>query len=217
MNFTEYAHEPIPGLPGELPAGEEIRWQGAPEWKALARHAFHVRKVMAYFGVLVAWRLVEAGMDGMRGVELAAAASWPLAFGIAAVGILSLLAWLNARATRYTITSRRVVLRFGVALPIARTLPLRMIESAALRRAGEHAGSIALKLVPTARVSYLVGWPHMRPWSFTRPEPMLRDIPDADAVARILADCWAQAPGTQSVPTPPASRDFAQGAAGLAA
>lgn len=217
MSEHEYEYEPVPGLPERLPEGEELRWQGSPNWRSLARHAFHVRKVAGYFGVILVWRLLESASDGLRGAELVAAAAWPVAFGVVAIAVLLLLAWLNARATRYTITTRRVVLRFGVAIPIALNLPLKMIDSAALRRSGTHGGSIPLKLVPGARISYLVAWPHVRPWYFSNPEPMLREIDDAASVARILADCWAQAPGTQAAVAADPAPALGVSPAGLAA
>lgn len=208
--MSEYDYEPIPGLPDTLPAGEELRWQGRPEWRALARNAFHVRKVTVYFGLILVWRMAEAAADGLRGAELFAAATWPVAFGVLAIGLLLLLAWLNARATCYTITNRRVVLRFGVALPIALNIPLRMIEAASLGRSDARAGSIPMKLVPGARISYMVAWPHVRPWHFSSPEPMLREVADPEAVARILAECWTQSPDTRAATTPATddARDF---------
>ena len=49
----EHEFEAAPGLPEPLPAGERILWQGAPDWRALAVHVFHVRKLAAYFaGIL---------------------------------------------------------------------------------------------------------------------------------------------------------------------
>jgi len=41
----EHEWEAAPGLPSTLPAGERIVWQGSPDWKQLAVHAFHVRKI----------------------------------------------------------------------------------------------------------------------------------------------------------------------------
>ena len=195
---AEFDFEPVKGLPAPLPAGEEIQWQGRPDWRALARNAFHVRKVAVYFGVIVLWRLAEAAAEGLRGASLLAESAWPLAFGIVAIGLLLLLAWLNARATIYTITNRRVVLRFGVAVQIALNIPLQMVEAAALGKSDRRTGSIPIKLVNGARISYLVAWPHVRPWRLSNPEPMLRDVEHADDVARILADCWAGATGKQA-------------------
>ena len=41
----DYAGEPIPGLPADLPEGERLLWQGSPAWMSLAVRAFHIRKV----------------------------------------------------------------------------------------------------------------------------------------------------------------------------
>ena len=57
--MIEHEYEPIRGLPGQLPPGETITWQGAPEWRALARRAFGTRIVAGYFAVLAAWALVK--------------------------------------------------------------------------------------------------------------------------------------------------------------
>ena len=46
----------------------------------------------------------------------------PLAIGIALV-----FAWASARTTVYTITNRRVVMRFGIALPMTLNLPFTLI------------------------------------------------------------------------------------------
>ena len=48
--MSEHDFEPIRGLPGPLPEGETILWQGAPDWRVLAVQAFHVRAVAIYFG-----------------------------------------------------------------------------------------------------------------------------------------------------------------------
>ena len=37
------------GLPGVLPAGEHIVWQGAPDAHVFARRALHLRWIAAYF------------------------------------------------------------------------------------------------------------------------------------------------------------------------
>jgi hypothetical protein len=41
---------------------------------------------------------------------------------------------------------------------------------------------------PGAKLSYLVLWPHVRPWHMGRVEPALRAIPEAAQVARVLAE-----------------------------
>ena len=54
----ENAREAIPGLPEHLPAGEYVYWQGAPDWKDLAIHGSHARKLALYFALLLAARII---------------------------------------------------------------------------------------------------------------------------------------------------------------
>ena len=46
------------GLPGPLPAGEHIIWQGRPNARAVGRHVMKTRWIAAYFGVMLAWLLI---------------------------------------------------------------------------------------------------------------------------------------------------------------
>jgi hypothetical protein len=189
----EFEWEPIPGLPERLPEGERILWQGAPRWTALARRAFHVRKVAVYFALLIVLVLIMEMTIGGDSAGSSLGAGWPIVLAIAAIGLLELLAWTMSRATVYTITNRRVVMRFGVAIPMTINLPFRRIASAALKEYPDGTGEIPLTLTGSERTSYLVLWPHARPWYFSPAQPMLRTVPDAARVARILADALSEA------------------------
>src|SRR5262249_13522846 len=162
--------EPIPGLPSRPPPGEEILWQGRPRWQGLARTTFHVRLFGAYFLVLAVARGVTTG--SIAGFVSA------LPLAAAGVGLPVLLAVVLARATVYTITTRRVVLRIGVALPIAFNLPFKRIAAASLLARDGGEGDIALQLAGDDRIGWLHLWPHVRPWRFSRAQPTLRSIPD---------------------------------------
>ncbi len=162
-------------------------WQGAPRWTVLARRAFHVWKVALYFLLILIWQVVGAVAAGQGLAEMLTGALWVLVLAVLAIGALGLLAWAMARATIYTITSRRVVMRFGVALPMIVNFPFAQIRSAELRRHPDDTGDIPLVLSETSRQSYMLLWPHVRPWHFSRPQPMLRAIPDVSKVAEILA------------------------------
>lgn len=180
-----FEHEPIPGLPERLPAGEHILWQGKPDWKRLAVVAFHVRGIAIYFGLIALWALLSGG--GMGGVMATA-----LAAG-AAVAVLLVLSWLTARATIYTITNRRVVFRIGVALPTCINLPFTIIDTAGLKRHGDGSGDIPLALSGKPALGYALLWPHARPWRLGSPEPMMRAIPEVERVAGILGRALADA------------------------
>ncbi len=187
MSHDDFDFEPIRGLPRKLPPGEAILWQGAPNWWGLARRVFHIRKVAIYFGILVAWQGLTALWDGEGlGAGLASMAEIvPVA--LAGLGILAGLAFLYARTTVYTITSKRVVLRFGIALPMSVNLPFTLVEQAGLRACGDGTGDIPLTLKGRDRVAYLILWPFARPGHYRSPQPMLRALPEPQAVARLLS------------------------------
>lgn len=194
--MNEYEHEPVKGLPEELPDGEYIVWQGNPEWGAMARRVFHVRAVSLYFACLMAWYVWTRLGAGASVAEAAAASSWPLALGASALGILWGMAWLFARSTIYTLTNRRLVLRFGVAIPMMINLPLGRVLSADIAHYGDNCGDISLTLVPGDQVSYMALWPHARPWHYGRVKPMLRGIHNAGLMARLLAEVVGAGPAT---------------------
>jgi len=199
--MREHDWEPVPGLPESLPPGERMLWQGAPSWRTLARRVFHVRKLAFYFAILVAWRSGSLLLDGAGWADAAAAALWMAGLSLAVIGLAALFAWLVARSTVYTITDRRVVLRYGVALPMCLNLPFRRIHAVGLRRHPDGSGDIALTLSAEGRVAYLHLWPHARPWRISRPEPALRGIPDAAGVGEILADALSAAAAPAPTPT----------------
>lgn len=198
-------------LPEPLPDGERILWRGAPVWPGLARGAFRVWYVAGYFAVLAIWRALALRADGESLATAVTTALWFVPLALACIGILLLLAWLAARTTTYTITSRRVILQVGVAVPITMNIPFSRIAAAALRPYANGTGDIPLELIGGERVPYLAIWPHARPWRYTRPQPMLRSIPEAAAVAAILADALAAAgPAARGQGAPaPASAEWA--------
>lgn len=184
------------GLPGPLPKDERMLWQGRPALLSLARRAFHVDLVALYFAGLAAFQAYSSG---------GATAAWPILIaGALALVILFALAWGACRTTVYTLTDRRLMLRVGIALQMDVNLPLREIEGAAFRRLSDGSGDLPLRLKPGVRLAYLHLWPHARPWRLTRPEPMLRCVPEAEAVAKRIAAALAEANGQPVQHLPPA-------------
>src|SRR5579883_2431866 len=184
--MTEYEYEPVRGLPIKLPPGEQILWQGSPNWRTLAIHLCHLRFVTGYFAVLCAWSLASALSDGRPLLDAFKASAWLLALLGVATGLLVGFAYLCARTTIYTITNRRVVLRYGIALTKAVNVPLRYIVGAKLRLYANGTGDIPLTLRDDNKLAYLILWPHVRPWRFGHPQPMLRGVNDAVGVSDIL-------------------------------
>jgi hypothetical protein len=129
-----------------------------------------------------------------------------LVLGAACLGLLSLLAWLSARTTLYVVTSRRIVMKVGIALPIFFNIPYSQIASAALRTFNDGTGEIPLALAPGRRIALLHLWPHARPFHIANPQPALRSNAQAADVAAILAQAMAAEAQTRlGVATPAAT------------
>ncbi len=170
----------------DLGRNEQVLWQGRPTIGGLVRDVFHVRAIMGYFAVLAAWNLAASHADGFRANAAFISALWVAVPAIVAALVIYAMAWLMAATTHYSITDKRVIMRIGVALPIALTLPLRRICSADVKLNADGSGDIPLAL-GEQKLAYLLIWPHARPWRLKRSQPMLRAIPDAAHVATVLA------------------------------
>ncbi|MDJ1009094.1 MAG: photosynthetic complex putative assembly protein PuhB [Paracoccaceae bacterium] len=187
MPHDDFATEPVPGLPEAPPREELILWQGRPATWALAREALAIHWVAAYFAVLAFWRVGVSAADIGWGPALPQALPF-LLLGLVAVGLILIVAWVQAKATVYTITTSRVAMRVGAALTLTLNLPFSKIASADLDLKASGTGTIAITTKGETRLSYLVLWPHVRPWKMKHTQPALRAIPEAEKVARILAD-----------------------------
>jgi hypothetical protein len=191
MSHDDFGIEPVRGLPEQL-----------PDAMALAREALNLRWVAGYFGVLALWRLGALADQG-AGPALAGAVPFVL-MGVVVCALLWLVAYIQARATVYTITTSRVAMRIGAALTLTLNLPFRQIDSAGLQLRRDGTGTVALDMTGDTRLSYLVCWPHVRPWRMRRVQPALRAIPDAERVAAILSravEAWHATPRVARAPT----------------
>jgi hypothetical protein len=181
----DFASEPVPGLPARPPLGEEILWQGRPASFALARDAYKITWFAGYFVVLAIWRASIIGDSFAEGVLVMLPY---LGLGLAFCAILYLVAIIQSRATLYTVTTARVALRIGAALNVTLNIPFKQVANANLALRQNGTGSIALETMGDTTISYLVCWPHVRPWRLAKTHPMLRCIPDAERVAKLLAE-----------------------------
>lgn len=187
------------GVPA-LPAGETILWQGKPGFEGLAVRALHARKVAIYFAAFMAWRFASA-LAGGRSLSAAGDYAFGLVpFALVGVGILCIIAWGYARTTVYTLTSNRLLIRSGMALPVTTSLPLSLVSGASLKAFADGSGDIPLTISGPERVNNLAIWPHVRPWTWSHPQPMLRAVPDAAGVARLLAKALGGEPARAPAP-----------------
>ncbi|GFE49442.1 hypothetical protein So717_11950 [Roseobacter cerasinus] len=202
MSHDDFEIEPVEGLPEKPPEGEQILWQGRPDWWRLSIEALSLKWVAGYFLLLAAWQFISVVDLMPLGRAIGAAVPF-LLLGLVVCGLLIAVAYVQARATMYTVTDARVVMRIGAALTVTLNLPYTQVGNAMLDLRKGGTGTIALETLGETRLSYLVCWPHIRPWHMRQAQPALRCIPEAERVAHLLAEA-AQA----RVSVPKVTRDL---------
>ena len=187
MSHDDFNFEPIRGLPERLPKDEHILWQGSPNPLRLAREALGLSWIAGYFVFLAIWRVGVSSVD----VPFAQALTHALPFGV--IGVLACLiiygiAYVMARSAVYTLTNKRVAMRIGAAMTMTLNLPYTCIKNAGLNMRRDGTGTLAFELTGDTRFSYIMTWPHVRPWQMSRTQPALRCISNAQEVAQIFAE-----------------------------
>ena len=175
----------VRGVAEALPPGARLVWDGAPAPRAIARHLLFVRPLAAYDALMVAWWVV-ANLDTAGPMDF-----WmPVALQLTLVslvlaGVLGLSNWI-AQSTTYAITDRRIVMRLGVIFPLTVNIPLSYVVGAQARTFTDGTGQIAVQLDQKEKLAWIVLFPHVRPWRFSTPEPLLRGLTDPAEVGRVL-------------------------------
>ncbi len=215
----DFAFDHAPGLPEPLPKGEEILWQGKPDAWRLAVESLSLKWILGYFALLAIWRVGSALADYSATVAFASLV--PIAvLAAAATAIFYGFSWMQARATIYTVTTARVILKIGAALPVTLQIPYRRIENISLDLRKTGHGTIAFEPQKEGgdTLSYYILWPHLRPWQMRVPQPAFRCIPGAAHVAEIIAET-AESQMAQPIlaPKPAAAAAIPQPARGPAA
>ena len=149
----------------------------------LARTAFHTRTLGLYMAALIVIALATGRND---------AAMVTAGLGLALIALLYLLAWFSARSTLYILTDVRLIMRIGMAIETRINIPLKQIKAAHYRARGKDHGDIAFELNGERMLGHVLLWPHVRPWRYAHPQPMLRAVPDAAGLARMIAETRAQ-------------------------
>lgn len=162
---------------------ETVLWKGRPSLGMLARTAFHTRTLGLYMAALIVIALATGRND---------AAMVTAGLGLALIALLYLLAWFSARSTLYILTDVRLIMRIGMAIETRINIPLKQIKAAHYRARGKDHGDIAFELNGERMLGHVLLWPHVRPWRYAHPQPMLRAVPDAAGLARMIAETRAQ-------------------------
>ena len=192
MGMTEYEDEPVEGLPEHLPEGETMVWQGRPTVAAMAKRVFYIPHLAVYFGLLIAGHTIYRLMEGVSAAQVMGTFVWQAGLAATVVLLLLWLARAYARSVLYTLTSERLVIRSGVALPMMVNIPIEQITAADLRVHRDGTGDILLKASADRKLYWVLLWPNVSAW-YSRPvRPLLRGVPDPESAAEAFAAVASQ-------------------------
>ena len=184
--MSEYDTEPVRGLPQLPPDDERVLWQGSPHGPSVARRTLLGGLIAAYFALLAASVVASAFINGSTPAEAILGSLHYAVFGAAALALIGLIGWLVQKTTVYTITSRRIVMRIGIALPVTLNIPFSKIASADVKLHANGTGDISLLPAEDMPLTYFHMWPHVRGLTLKQPQPALRCVPEAQAVSDFL-------------------------------
>jgi hypothetical protein len=190
----------IRGIDEPLPEGETLLWEGRPDARALARHAFRIRWIAGYFLALAGLAVITGGPNG----SVVPRVAWLALLGGTVIGMAALYARLTAASTVYAVTDRRIVMKVGVAFPAVFNLPFVRVGGAEARTRSDGTGDVAFEVAGEHRIGFIFLWPHTRPWRIGHPQPMFRSIPDAERVAALVRDALLDA-GVGTTPVAPSA------------
>ncbi|MEK9934162.1 MAG: photosynthetic complex putative assembly protein PuhB [Halieaceae bacterium] len=199
--MTEYEDEPVEGLPDFLPEGETMVWQGRPTVAAMARRVFFIPHLALYFGLLIAGHTVYRLMEGVSAAQVMGTFVWQAGLAATVVVLLAWLARSYAASVMYTLTSERLVIRSGVALPMMVNIPIEQITAADMRVYRDGTGDIVLTPIADRKLHWVLLWPNVSAW-YSRPiRPLLRGLAEphraADAFAAVASQHYQVTAGEQ--------------------
>lgn len=183
--MNEVRIKAIRELPEPLPEGEHILWQHSPAWGPYSRRVFQVDKIAVYFLILLIWIAGSAALGEGGFMAALQAMTWAAPPALGVLAVLTLIAWLYARSTVYTITNRRVVIQSGLAVPAAINLPFSKVVRADMKAFRDGTGDIELCMTGP-RLLYSMLWPNLRLFSLKQPVPMLRALQHPQKVSETL-------------------------------
>ena len=188
--MTEIRVKPLRKLPEPLPAGERVLWQQSPLWRPFSRRVFQLDKIGFYFLVVVGWVAVSAYLSTGEFLGVLRSLSWSVPPALGVLGLLAVISWFYARTTTYTITSERVIVQSGLAVPAAVNLPFSKISSADMKTFAGGTGDIELTM-SGQRLLYSMLWPNARFFRLKWPTPVIRAVQQPEKVAVILGQALA--------------------------
>ena len=186
MNETEF-HRLPEEVGKSIPAGENICWEGKPDWKSFGYHSFGIKYLIFYFVISAFYAVSQLELAFSFSSFLVRYIPFVISGVIAGI-ILYLLAYLIASHTCYVITEKRVVIRTGVALVFLLNIPLNKVVSIDKQSLTRGRGNLSFKSQFKKRIPYFSCWPSVKNGSFLEPVPAFRSVANVEEVGKIVSE-----------------------------
>ena len=170
-----------------IPKDEKIIWYGRPDLRRFCLSALGLKYIIFYL-IIIFFSIIYARSGDFNFIKITQVLFPYLISSFLAVLLLIIIGISQVLPTIYVITSKRVIIRSGLALIFMLNVPFDKIASIDKKQYSDGSGNISFKLMGNKRVPFFAGWPSVRPWHFNNPEPTLRCISDVDIVALKLSE-----------------------------
>ena len=172
---------------GAIPENEDIIWYGRPELRRFCLSALGLRYLLLYLLIVALFNLSSNFGNFSFFIYLEIMVPYIISCFLATV-LLVIIGISQVMPTVYVITSKRIIIRSGMALIFMLNVPFDKIANIDKQIFKDGCGNISFKLINNKRVPFFASWPSVRPWYFNNPEPTFRCISNVDVIALKLAD-----------------------------
>ena len=170
-----------------IPKDEKIIWYGRPDLRRFCLTALGLKYIIIYL-IIIFFSIIYARYGDFNFIEILQVLFPYLISCFLAVLLLIIVGISQVLPTIYVITSKRVIIRSGLALIFMINVPFDKIASIDKNLYKDGCGNISFKLINNKRVPFFASWPSVRPWYFNNPEPTFRCISDVEIVALKLSE-----------------------------
>jgi len=170
-----------------IPEDEKIIWYGRPDLRRFCLTALGLKYIFFYL-IIIFFSILYARFGDFNFIKIVQVLFPYLISSFLAVLLLIIIGTSQVLPTIYVITSRRVIIRSGLALIFMLNVPFDKIASIDKNHYSDGSGNISFKLISNKRVPFFASWPSVRPWYFSNPEPTFRCIADVEVIALKLSE-----------------------------
>ena len=170
-----------------IPKDEKIIWYGKPDIRRFCLTALGLKYIFIYL-IIIFCSIIYSRSGDLNFIKIIEVLFPYIISSFLAVLLLIAVGVSQVLPTVYVITSKRVIIRSGLALIFMLNVPFDKIVSIDKNIYRDGCGNISFKLLSKSRIPFFASWPSVRPWFFSNPQPTFRCIADVEIIALKLSE-----------------------------